>query len=56
MREDILIKGFCCDSTEACRDIETVVRMSRKDKTATCLECEGVWKMQTIDEIREMEE
>ena len=52
MREDILIKGFCCDSTEACRDIETVVRMSRKDKTATCLECEGVWKMQTIEENR----
>tara|TARA_R110001592_G_scaffold34894_2_gene119367 strand:+ start:3530 stop:3700 length:171 start_codon:yes stop_codon:yes gene_type:complete len=53
MREDILIKGFCCNSTEECRDIETVVRMKREDKTANCLECNYVWKMITIDKIRE---
>ena len=55
-REDTLIKGFYCNSTEACRDTETVVRMRREDKTAKCLECDYVWKMQTIDGIRDFEE
>ena len=55
MREDILIKGFCCNSTEECRDIETVVRWKTEDKTAKCLECNYVWKMKAIDEIRKEE-
>jgi hypothetical protein len=56
MREDILIKGFICGYTDECRDLETVVRMKREDATACCLECEHVWKMKTIDSIRELEE
>jgi hypothetical protein len=56
MREDTLIKGFVCGRTDECRDLETVVRMKREDITAGCLECDYVWKMKTIDTIREMGE
>jgi len=56
MREDTLIKGFICERTENCKDLETVVRMKREDTTACCLECNYVWKMKTIGIIREMEE
>jgi len=56
MREDTLIKGFVCGRTDDCRDLETVVRMKREDTTACCLECDYVWEMKTIDQVREWEE